>query len=65
LETGYSINHGDKSENAFPKFGNINYPEDKKSAILEVNFESYKEYQWVLTGRSFKSKIKLRLTTTK
>jgi hypothetical protein len=52
---GYSIFYGDKGIEAFPKFGNITYSEDKKSVILMVQLESDKEYQFILTGKSFKS----------
>lgn len=55
LAKGYSIYYGNKGENAFPKFEKISYSEDKKSTILEVELEKNKEYQFVLTGKEFKS----------
>jgi hypothetical protein len=59
LGKGYSINYGDKGEQAYPKFGKITYSADNKSVIIEVDFESNKEYQFILTGMSFKSKDKI------
>ncbi|MTI29487.1 DUF4932 domain-containing protein [Xanthovirga aplysinae] len=52
---GYSISHGDKGKEAYPKLGEITYSEDKKSVFLELDLESNKEYQFILTGRRFKT----------
>lgn len=55
LGKGYSIFYGNKGQDAFPKFGDMTYSEDKKTLLMEVNLEKGKEYQFVLTGRSFKT----------
>jgi hypothetical protein len=52
---GYSISYGEKGEKAFPKMDDISYSKDKKSVIMEWHLESNKEYQFVLTGMSFKT----------
>lgn len=53
---GYSIFEGEKGEKAFPEMGEISYSKDKKKLIIEVKLKPNKEYQFVLTGWSFKSK---------
>jgi len=53
---GYSIFEGDKGEKAFPEMGEISYSKDKKKLIIEVKLKPNKEYQFVLTGWSFKSR---------
>jgi len=53
---GYSINKGNKGEKAFPEMGEITYSKDNKSVFIELKLKPDKEYQFVLTGRSFKSK---------
>jgi hypothetical protein len=52
---GYSIFHGNKGEDAFPKMGSIIYSDDKKSVIMEVSLEKKKEYQFIMKGWSFKT----------
>lgn len=52
---GYSINEGKKGYKAFPEMGEITYSEDKKSVLIELKLKPNKEYQFVLTGWSFKS----------
>jgi hypothetical protein len=55
----------DKNENyhnfkkELSKFGEIKYSEDKKTVILNVELEKDKEYQFILSGRSFKSNEKI------
>jgi len=61
LGKGYSINYGDKGEEKFPEFGKITYSIDNKSVIMEVKLQRGKEYQFVLSGSSFKSKDKTPL----
>lgn len=51
---GYSINYG-KDEDAFPDFKKIAYSEDKKSVTIEWELKENKNYEFVLTGLSFKS----------
>lgn len=53
---GSSIFKGDKGDKAFPEIRNISYSNDKKKIIMEVKLKPNKEYQFVLTGWSFKSK---------
>lgn len=52
---GYSISEGEKGDKAFPKMGEITYSEDNKSVFIELELKPDKEYQFVLTGWSFKS----------
>lgn len=52
---GYSINGGNKGQTAFPKFDKISYSDDKKSLLLDVSLEKDREYQFILTGKHFKS----------
>lgn len=59
LGKGYSINYGKKGKPFYPKFGDIKYSEDKKTVILNVELEKDKEYQFILSGRSFKSEEKI------
>jgi hypothetical protein len=59
LGKGYSINYGEKGKTFYPKFGEIKYSEDKKTVILNVELEKDKEYQFILSGRSFKSNEKI------
>ncbi|MCJ8292705.1 MAG: DUF4932 domain-containing protein [Flavobacteriales bacterium] len=52
---GYSINEVKKGDKAFPEMGEITYSEDNKSVFIEIDLKPDKEYQFVLTGWSFKS----------
>lgn len=52
---GYSINLTDKGNNAFPKISKVSYSKDNTSIILETALEKGKEYEFELSGRSFKS----------
>jgi hypothetical protein len=52
---GYSIFTGHKGKEAFPKIEDIKYSEGNKSIIMKVQLEADKEYQFVLTGKSFKT----------
>lgn len=54
LGKGHSINYGE-DEDAFPDFKKITYSEDKKSVIIEWELKENKNYEFVLTGLSFKS----------
>ena len=60
---GYSINYGSKGKTAFPKLHNISYSNDNKSVVMEVNLEPDKEYQFVLTGKNFKTEQGIPLKT--
>lgn len=55
LGKGKSISLGKKGRDAVPNFGEITYSEDRQSVIIEVDLVSNKEYEFVLTGRAFKS----------
>lgn len=63
LGKGYSINYGNKGKLAFPKLGNINYTNDNKSVVIEVQLVPDKEYQFVLTGQNFKTAEGIALKT--
>lgn len=52
---GYSVNYGNKGKLAFPKLDNINYTNDNKSVVMGVQLIPDKEYQFVLTGKNFKT----------
>ncbi len=52
---GYSINYGSKGQSAFPKLDNIHYINKNKSVVMEVHLIPGKEYQFVLTGKNFKT----------
>ncbi|MET0573159.1 MAG: hypothetical protein ABWZ79_17175, partial [Pedobacter agri] len=52
---GYSINLTDKGKDAFPKISKVSYSKDNTSIILETALEKGKEYEFELSGRSFKS----------
>ena len=54
LGKGHSINYGE-DEDAFPDFKKITYSEDKKSVTIEWELKENKNYEFVLTGLSFKS----------
>jgi len=60
---GYSVNYGSKGKLAFPKFGTVNYANDNKSIVMEVQLIPDKEYQFVLTGRDFKTPEGIALKT--
>jgi hypothetical protein len=52
---GYSVNYGSKGQSAFPKLDNIYYTNENKTVVMEVQLISDKEYQFVLTGKNFKT----------
>ena len=52
---GYSFAYGKKGEKAFPKINDIIYSENKKSIILKCELKSKKVYQFILTGKDFKT----------
>lgn len=60
---GYSVNYGSKGKLAFPKFGAINYTNENKSIVMEVQLMPNKEYQFVLTGKDFKTPEGIALKT--
>ena len=60
---GYSVNYGSKGKLAFPKFGGINYTNENKSIVMEVQLMPNKEYQFVLTGKDFKTPEGIALKT--
>ncbi len=60
---GYSVNYGVKRKPAFPKFGKIYYTNDNKSVVMEVSLMPNQEYQFVLTGKDFKTPEGLGLKT--
>lgn len=60
---GYSVNYGSKGKLAFPKFGAINYANDNKSIVMEVQLLPEQEYQFVLTGKDFKTPEGIALKT--
>jgi len=53
---GFSIRSGKKGKQALPEKKGIEYSKDKKKLIIEVKLKPNKEYQFILTGSSFKSK---------
>lgn len=54
LGKGQSISYGE-DKNAFPDFKKLTYSDDKKSIIIEWELKENKNYEFVLTGLSFKS----------
>jgi hypothetical protein len=55
LGKGYSVNLGEKGREFFPDIKKITYSTDRKTVLFEVDLLPGKEYEMVLTGRSFKS----------
>jgi len=60
---GYSVDYGYKGKFTFPKIDNINYMNDNKSVVMEVQLAPDKEYQFVLTGKNFKTEQGIGLKT--
>ena len=60
---GYSVNYGKKGQQVFPKIGNIYYTNDNKSVAMEVQLTPNQEYQFVLTGKDFKTPEGIALKT--
>lgn len=60
---GYSVNYGSKGQSAFPKLDNIYYTNENKSVVMEVQLVTDKEYQFVLTGKNFKTEQGIPLKT--
>ena len=52
---GYSVNYGNKGKSAFPKIDNIKYTNDNKSVVMAVQLMPENEYQFILTGKNFKT----------
>lgn len=59
----YSADYGSKGKPAFPKFGEIYYTNDNKSVVMEVQLIPNQEYQFILTGRNFKTPEGMPLKT--
>lgn len=59
----YSVNYGSKGQSAFPNLDNIHYTNENKSVVMEVQLISDKEYQFVLTGKNFKTEQGVPLKT--
>jgi hypothetical protein len=60
---GFSVNYGSKGKSAIPKLDNINYTNDNKSVVMAVQLMPDKEYQFVLTGKNFKTPEGIGLKT--
>ena len=60
---GYSVNYGRKGQQAFPKIDNIHYTNDNKSVVMEVLLLPNQEYQFILTGKDFKTPEGIALKT--
>lgn len=60
---GYSVNIGSKGKLAFPKITNIYYSNDNKSVVMDVQLIPNQEYQFVLTGKNFKTPEGIALKT--
>jgi len=60
---GYSVDNGSKGRLAVPKISNIYYTNDNKSVVMEVQLMPNQEYQFILTGRNFKTQEGIALKT--
>jgi len=60
---GYSVNLGSKGKPAFPKLDKIYYTNDNKSVVMEVQLMPNQEYQFILTGKNFKTPAGIALKT--
>jgi len=60
---GYSVNYGSKGKLVFPKLDNIYYTNDNKSVVMEVQLTPNQEYQFILTGKNFKTPEGIGLKT--
>lgn len=60
---GYSFNYGNKGKEAFPDmdYTKFEYYDDNKAIKFSVNLKPHTEYQFVLTGLSFKTAEGYRL----
>jgi hypothetical protein len=52
---GYSINIGRKGKIAFPEIKNLTYASNNQSIKIETQLQPNKEYQFLLTGKNFRS----------
>ena len=59
---GYSIFLGAKGQQAFPTISDIFYADDNKSIVMEVRLLPDKEYQFILTGKNFRTLEGIPLT---
>jgi hypothetical protein len=57
------VNYGSKGKFTFPKIDNINYMNDNKSVVMEVQLMPNQEYQFILTGKNFKTPEVIGLKT--
>ena len=57
------MNYGSKGKLAFPKIAHIYYTNDNKSVVMEVQLMPNQEYQFILTGRNFKTPEGIALKT--
>lgn len=60
---GYSVYYGIKGKQTFPKINNIHYANDNKAVVMEVQLIPNQEYQFVLTGKDFKTPEGIALKT--
>ncbi len=60
---GYSVNYGKKGKQAFPKINNFHFANDNKAFVMEVQLMPNQEYQFVLTGKDFKTPDGIPLKT--
>jgi hypothetical protein len=57
------VNYGNKGKQAFPKVDKIYYTNDNKSVVMEVPLMPNQEYQFILTGKNFKTPEGIGLKT--
>ena len=60
---GYSIFLGKKGQPAYPKVNHVRFINENKSVVMEVQLDADKEYQFLLTGKSFKTSDGFALKT--
>ena len=52
---GYSFNYGPLGKEGVPKIKGVEYTDNNKSVIIQVQLEANSNYQLLLTGKAFKS----------
>lgn len=52
---GYSINYGEGGKDHWPNIGVIRYADNNQSVILQVSLKPGWDYDFILTGNSFRS----------
>lgn len=60
---GYSINYGSLGKSCFPQMDSIRYTDSRKAIVLDVRLQPKTTYQFILTGKNFKSEKGLGLKT--